>query len=279
MASPEALIEEAPAEDVVEPDAPADDTATADTPDESIVDKIMDLFQSNEVTVEYGTDPKGWVEENLPEGTEAGDVARCMPDVTERLGGPYQANAVRYNAGHGAHGHPATQTVVNEISYTYNTVYQQNAFINAEEGAQVTNIQGDGNHVDQTQIDVEFNVDTGSEDEQGEVDDLQEVEDLEQLKDVDELVDPTDDDGEMDDDGHDGEMDPETGQKPAMDGPEAGDLQPVDNLEADWSPEATDGWDKADHAAEAMEPVDQAMDSPEAAPEANPFDGAEEFIG
>jgi hypothetical protein len=52
-----------------------------------------------------------------------------------------------------------THSVINEISYTYNTVYQQNAFIYAEEGAQVTNIQGDGNTVTQVDIDDSFNVD------------------------------------------------------------------------------------------------------------------------
>lgn len=124
--------------------------------DESIIEKLVGLFQSNSVAVDYGTDPQEWVEANLPEGTEAGDVARCMPEATARLGGPYQANAARYNASHGAAGEAATHTVVNEISYTYNTIYQQNAFIHAEEGSQVVNIQGDGNTVDQTQIDLEF---------------------------------------------------------------------------------------------------------------------------
>lgn len=124
--------------------------------DETVIDKLLGLFQSNSAAIDYGTDPQGWVEENLPEGTEAADVARCMPEVTERLGGPYQANAARYNATHGAAGEAATHSLVNEISYTYNTVYQQNTFIYAEEGAQVVNIQGDGNTVTQTQIDLDF---------------------------------------------------------------------------------------------------------------------------
>ena len=55
--------------------------------------------------------------------------------------------------------------VGNEISYVYNTTYQQNTFIYAEEGAQVTNIQGDGNTVSQTQIDQDYDVDIDYYDE------------------------------------------------------------------------------------------------------------------
>ena len=78
-----------------------------------------------------------------------------MPEVADHLGAPYQQNLADYNAQAG----PATATPVNEISYTFNTTYQQNTFIYAEEGAQVTNIQGDGNTVSQTEIDQDFDVD------------------------------------------------------------------------------------------------------------------------
>ena len=124
---------------------------------ERLVEQIRGLFQSNEAAIEYGEDPKEWCDTHLPEGTEADDVASAMPEVCEGLPGGYQDNCARYNASHGAEGTAATGTVVNEISYTYNTVYQQNAFIYAEEGAQVTNIQGDGNTVTQVDIDQDFN--------------------------------------------------------------------------------------------------------------------------
>ena len=117
----------------------------------------MGLFQSNEAAIEYGENPKEWCDEHLPEGTEPADVAHAMPEVCEGLPQGYQDNCARYNASHGAESYPATASVVNEISYTYNTVYQQNAFIYAEEGAQVSNIQGDGNTVTQVDIDDSFN--------------------------------------------------------------------------------------------------------------------------
>jgi hypothetical protein len=124
------------------------------TPDQhdTLIDRIVELFQSNEASIDFGANPDQWVAEHLPEGTEAADVASCMPEVGERLGGPYQQNLGHYTA----HSAPVTHSVINEISYTYNTVYQQNAFIYAEEGAQVTNIQGDGNTVTQVQIDDSF---------------------------------------------------------------------------------------------------------------------------
>jgi hypothetical protein len=120
---------------------------------ETIIDRILELFQSNEAAIEYGQDPQAWVEDNLPEGTEPSDVAEAMSEVAPRMGGIHQQNLAHYTAGGGA----ATASVVNEISYSYNTVYQQNAFIYAEEGAQVTNIQGDGNTTTQVDIDGSFN--------------------------------------------------------------------------------------------------------------------------
>ena len=123
---------------------------------ETLIDRLMSLFQSNEVAVGYGENPDRWVEDNLPEGTEAADVARCMPEVGERLGGGYQENLARYNASHGATAQAATQHVTHEIAYNYNTIYQQNAFVIAGEGSNVAIVQGDGNTVNQAQIDVEF---------------------------------------------------------------------------------------------------------------------------
>ncbi|MEL7210844.1 MAG: hypothetical protein AAGK32_21850, partial [Actinomycetota bacterium] len=61
-------------------EAPVDEAPAAD---ESIVDRLLDLFQSNEASITYGDDPQGWVEENLPAGTEAADVASCVPEVAE----------------------------------------------------------------------------------------------------------------------------------------------------------------------------------------------------
>lgn len=256
------------------------DTPTDVVADESIIEKILDLFQSNSVAIEYGEDPQGWVEENLPEGTEAGDIARCMPEVAERLGGPYQANAVRYNAHYGSHGHAATTSVVNELSYTYNTVYQQNTYIHAEEGSQVVNIQGDGNHVDQTQIDADFGteypedeVDEGYEDgelpEESPVDELDEVEDP--MDPMDPADDPTTDEADEVDQG----ADPWNGVDEAV--------EPADQADGwdDGSSDGTEGWD--DGLDETLDPgpaadpgMDPGMDaSPEAA---NPFDGAEEAM-
>ncbi|MEL7207757.1 MAG: hypothetical protein AAGK32_05925, partial [Actinomycetota bacterium] len=134
-----------------------DDDQHTDEGHETIVDRLLDLFRSDQAAAEYGRDPGGWVEQNLPAATTPDDVAECIGEVTERMGPPFQANAAHYVARHGT-GTAATGSVVNEVSYTYNTTYQQNAFILAEEGAQVANIQGDGNVVTQTQIDLDFHV-------------------------------------------------------------------------------------------------------------------------
>jgi hypothetical protein len=196
--------------------------------DETMIDKILEIFQSNRVAVDYGSDPDSWVEENLPEGTEAADVAGCMPEVTERLGGPYQANAVRYNAYHGATAEAATHSVVNEISYTYNTIYQQNTFIYAEEGAQVVNIQGDGNHVTQTQIDLEFDVDEDQYDDDYENDEGYEGEETP----VDEHDEPElPEDGDEDTDTDDTDTDPWAGEDDPTTGEEADPIDPVDPVD------------------------------------------------
>ena len=253
------------------------DTPTDVVADEGIIDKILELFQSNSVAIEYGEDPQGWVEENLPEGTEAGDIARCMPEVAERLGGPYQANAVRYNAHYGSHGHAATNSVVNELSYTYNTVYQQNTYIHAEEGSQVTNIQGDGNHVDQTQIDVDFGTEYPEDDVEDGYEDgeLPEESPVDETDEVEDPMDPTDDPStdEGDEVDHGGE--PWDGVDEAV--------EPADQADGwdDGTSDGTEGWDDGlDEVADPGPAADPGMDpGMDASPEAtNPFDGAEEAM-
>jgi hypothetical protein len=200
---------------------------------QNLLDRILDLFQSNEASIEYGDDPGKWVDENLPEGTTPEDVAECMPEVGERLGGPYQHNLSHYTS----HGGAATHSVVNEISYTYNTVYQQNAFIYAEEGAQVSNIQGDGNTVTQVQIDDSFDVDLPRE------------EDVEEP--VDEPVeDPT-----------------ETPEDPAED--------PMDDPE-DPEEEPEDPWQEPEEPWEAPEEPEQPEETPEDTPEDVPEETPED---
>jgi hypothetical protein len=124
---------------------------------EQLIEQLRGLFQSNEAITEYGEDPKEWCDTHIPEETTPDDVAQAWPEVCEGLPQGYQDNCARYNASHGAEGTAATHTVVNEISYVTNTTYQQNVFIYAEEGSQVTNIQGDGNTVTQVDIDNSFN--------------------------------------------------------------------------------------------------------------------------
>lgn len=121
---------------------------------QDLVDRIMAIFTNEAEANSFGEDPQGYIDENLPDGVEPGDIASCMPEVGEQLGGNYASNLAGYNSASTA----ATNSVVNEIAYTYNTTYQQNTFIYAEEGSQVTNIQGDGNAVSQQQIDADFNV-------------------------------------------------------------------------------------------------------------------------
>ncbi|OWY62590.1 hypothetical protein B7486_57595, partial [cyanobacterium TDX16] len=117
-------------------------------------DRIMAIFTNEADATAFGEDPEGYIDENLPEGVEPGDIASCMPQVAENLGGSYAGNLAGYNSAAAA----ATPTVATEIAYTYNTTYQQNTFIYAEEGSQVTNIQGDGNAVSQQQIDADFQI-------------------------------------------------------------------------------------------------------------------------
>jgi hypothetical protein len=121
---------------------------------QELLDRIMAIFTNEAEAGAFGEDPQAYIDENLPEGTEPGDVASCMPQVAENLGDSYGSNLSGYNATAAA----ATPSVATEIAYTYNTTYQQNTFIYAEEGSQVTNIQGDGNAVSQQQIDADFEI-------------------------------------------------------------------------------------------------------------------------
>ena len=241
-----------------------DTTPEAETPveaDPTIIDKLLDLFQSNEAAIDYGTDPQGWVDENLPEGAEAADVAAAMPEVCGRLGGPYQANAARYNATHGAHGQAATHSVVNEVSYTYNTVYQQNAFIYAEEGAQVVNIQGDGNTVDQTQIDLDFDVDY----------DEYPDEEYEDPKDhEDDYEDPIEDHEELPEDTEDHED-----EREEWDGDEDPTEPEGDEPWGEDEPPAEDGWEDPMDEAPMDPPVDDPTGDPAGDPAGDLPEGAE----
>lgn len=235
----------------------APDTEAAET----LIEQIMELFQSNSASIDYGTDPNAWVEGHLPEGTEAADVARCLPEVSERLGSDYQANAVRYNVYHGVHGAPATHTVVNEISYTYNTINQQNTFIYAEDGAQVVNIQGDGNHVTQSQIDLDFDIDLDQyedgyedgEDYEGEETPVDEYDEPELPEEGD-----TDTDDSEDTDAEDGWEDPTPGEE--VDPTTTYPVDPVD-----------DGWPDPVDPVDPVDPIDPV----DADPSAGIPDGAE----
>jgi hypothetical protein len=119
---------------------------------EDLIERISAIFTNEADATAFNQDPDAYVDENLPEGTEAADVASCLPDVGERTGLDFTNVA--------SSGAPAA-TAAGQLSYTYETIYQQNSFIYAEEGSQVTNIQGDGNAVAQQDVDVEIDVEYG----------------------------------------------------------------------------------------------------------------------
>jgi hypothetical protein len=123
---------------------------------EDLIEKITAIFTNEADASEFNEDPDAWVEDHLPEGTEGADVASCLPEVGYRSGLDF--SNVASTGGHAAS--PAGQ-----ISHSYQTIYQQNSFIYAEEGSQVTNIQGDGNAVAQQDVDVDIDVDYGHGDE------------------------------------------------------------------------------------------------------------------
>jgi len=121
---------------------------------EDLIEKITAIFTNEADARAFNDDPDGYVDENLPEGTEAADVASCLPEVGYRTGLDF-TNVASTGGGASAAG---------QISHTYETIYQQNSFIYAEEGSQVTNIQGDGNAVAQQDVDVDIDLDYGDGD-------------------------------------------------------------------------------------------------------------------
>jgi len=119
---------------------------------EDLIEQITAIFSNEADATAFNEDPDAYVEENLPEGTEAADVASCMPEVAERTGLDFSNVASTAT--------PAA-TAASQLSTSYTTIYQQNSFIYAEEGSQVTNIQGDGNAVAQQDVDVDVDVEYG----------------------------------------------------------------------------------------------------------------------
>jgi hypothetical protein len=119
---------------------------------EDLIERITAIFTNEADATAFNQDPDAYVDENLPEGTEAADVASCLPEVASRTGLDFS------NVAHTA---PPAATAAGQLSYSYETIYQQNSFIYAEEGSQVTNIQGDGNAVAQQDVDVDIDVDYG----------------------------------------------------------------------------------------------------------------------
>jgi hypothetical protein len=120
---------------------------------EDLIERITAIFTNEADAAAFNEDPDGYVDEHLPEGTEGADVASCLPDVGERTGLDFTNVA--------SSGAAPAATAAGQLSYTYETIYQQNSFIYAEEGSQVTNIQGDGNAVAQQDVDVDIDVEYG----------------------------------------------------------------------------------------------------------------------
>ena len=121
---------------------------------EDLIERITAIFTNEAEAGKFNDDPDAYVDENLPEGTEGADVASCLPEVAERTGLDF-TNVASTGGGASAAG---------QISHSYETIYQQNSFIYAEEGAQVTNIQGNGNAVAQQDVDVDIDYGHGDED-------------------------------------------------------------------------------------------------------------------
>ena len=122
---------------------------------EDLIERITAIFTNEADAAEFNEDPEGYVDEHLPEGVDGGDVAACLPEVGYRTGLDF-TNVASTGGGASAAG---------QISHTYQTIYQQNTYIHAEEGSQVTNIQGDGNAVAQQDVDVDVDVDYGEGEE------------------------------------------------------------------------------------------------------------------
>ena len=121
---------------------------------EDLIERITAIFTNEADAREFNQDPDGYTGEHLPEGTEGADVAGVLPEVGHRTGLDF-SNVASTGGGASAAG---------ELSHTYQTIYQQNSFIYAEEGSQVTNIQGDGNAVAQQDVDVDIDYGHGDED-------------------------------------------------------------------------------------------------------------------
>jgi hypothetical protein len=118
---------------------------------EDLIERITAIFTNEADAAAFNEDPDAYAEDNLPEGTTGEDVSSCLPEVSERTGLDFSNVA---STGGGA-------TAAGQISHTYQTIYQQNSYIYAEEGSQVTNIQGDGNAVAQQDVDVDIDVEYG----------------------------------------------------------------------------------------------------------------------
>jgi hypothetical protein len=118
---------------------------------EDLIETITAIFTNEADASEFNEDPDAYVDEHLPEGTEGADVTGVLPDVAERTGLDF-SNVASTGGGASAAG---------QISHTYQTIYQQNSYIYAEEGSQVTNVQGDGNAVAQQDVDVDIDVEYG----------------------------------------------------------------------------------------------------------------------
>jgi hypothetical protein len=206
---------------------------------EDLIERITAIFTNEADATEFNEDPDGYVDEHLPEGTEASDVQDALPEVGERTGFDF-TNVASTGGGASAAGH---------LSHTYTTIYQQNSFIYAEEGSQVTNIQGDGNAVAQQDVDVDIDVDYGEgEDTETDTEELPETEAPETMP---------EDEGDF--------------EAPAL------VLEPEDDLpdfeepvEEAWEPQVDLEFDNTADAGPAEAPVEEAPEAP--APEMDPVD-------
>jgi len=181
---------------------------------EDLIERITAIFTNEAEAGEFDEDPEGY----LPEGAEAEDVDAVLPEVADRTGLDF-SNVATSAGGTSAAAH---------VGYVHETVYQQNTFIYAEEGAQVTNIQGDGNAVAQQDIDVDVDFGEGEPDPEPEPEPV--------------ILGETDDDG-----GYDGSgINPDGLYTDEGDGgydgsginPDAGAPDPVDAYEAEAPAEA-----------------------------------------
>jgi hypothetical protein len=117
---------------------------------EDLIERITAIFTNEANAGEFEDDPEGY----MPEGAEAEDVDAVLPEVAERTGLDF-SNVATSAGGTSAAAH---------VGYVHETVYQQNTYIYAEEGSQVTNIQGNDNAVAQQDIDVDVDFGEGETD-------------------------------------------------------------------------------------------------------------------